>query len=33
MYIFKEEMVPLNDMLEDESCDEMEHMDSSTGRI
>lgn len=29
----KEEMVPLNDMLEDESCDEMEHMDSSTGPV
>lgn len=25
-------MVPLNDMLEDESCDEMAPMDSSTGK-
>ncbi|XP_071165678.1 uncharacterized protein [Mytilus edulis] len=29
----KEEMVPLNDMLEDESCDEMAPMDSSTGPV
>ncbi|XP_071151763.1 uncharacterized protein [Mytilus edulis] len=29
----KEEMVPLNDMLEDESCDEMAPMDSSTGKM
>ncbi|CAC5371967.1 unnamed protein product [Mytilus coruscus] len=28
-----EEMVPLNDMLEDESCDEMAPMDSSTGPV
>ncbi|XP_063430927.1 uncharacterized protein LOC134712874 [Mytilus trossulus] len=29
----KEEMVPLNDMLEDESCDEMAPMDSRSGPV